>query len=176
MTNAIKRIWNAVTTLLIVALAALAILLWGVRLLGMDVYVVQSGSMEPQYPVGGVVYVKETDPDTLEAGDVITFKLSETTKGTHRIIEIVPDENAPETVRFRTKGDANEHEDSGLVEASNIVGKVVFGLPYLGYLVTYIQQPPGMYMAISAAAVVLLLIVLPDLLFEDKEKKENDNE
>jgi len=62
-----------VNTVLVGAVVVLAALLWGFRLLGYEVLVVQSGSMEPEYPVGSMVYVKPVDAEQLRTGDVITF-------------------------------------------------------------------------------------------------------
>ena len=165
----IKRIWNTVTTVLVVLIVLLAALLWGPRLIGMDVFVVQSGSMEPDYHVGSVVYVRQTDAAELDVGDVITFHLSGNVRGTHRIIEVVEEDG---TRAFRTKGDANDSPDNSLVTPSQIVGKVLFTIPWLGFLASYIQQPPGTYVMFSAIALILLLIILPDVLFDDKKKKE----
>lgn len=174
MNNKIKQIWNAVTTALVAVVVILAMLIWGVQLFGLEVLVVQSGSMEPEYPTGSLVYIREVDPAELKERDVITFELGGGVRGTHRIIELVPDESDPSLVRFRTKGDANDHPDSGLVDPENVVGRVVFGLPLLGYLIAYIQQPPGTYLAMAFGALVLLLTFLPELLFEDgKQKQEN---
>lgn len=164
----VRKIWNFITTLLVVAIAALAIALVGVRLISLELYIVLSGSMEPTYPTGSVLYVKETDPYTLEQGDVITFRLVEDTIATHRIVEVTEDESG--SLAFRTKGDANEVEDASLVPAANVVGSPVFHIPQLGYLVAFIQEPPGTYLAIVVAAVVLLMLFVPDLLFEDKEE------
>ena len=69
----------------------------------------------------------------------------------------MPDEEDPAVVRFRTKGDANETEDGGLVHYKNVIGTPVFTIPYLGFVANYIQHPPGMYVAISAGAVLLML-------------------
>ena len=170
MNQKIRKIWNAATSVLVSVLLILAVALWGVRFLGMDVFVVQSGSMEPAYHVGSVVYVRSVKPSELEVGDVITFNMTGTLRGTHRIIEVVDDGGSR---AFRTKGDANEEADLGLVKPSSIVGKVVFSLPYLGYFAAFIQQPPGSYLLISVGALILLLILLPDLLFpENKTKNE----
>ena len=103
----IKKIGNVVTTVLVVAVVLLAIALVGVRLFGLQVYTVLSGSMEPAYPVGALLYDKKVDPAQLGPGDVITFMLDEETIVTHRIVEVVPDEEDPSVIRFRTKGDAN---------------------------------------------------------------------
>ena len=176
MAQTIKKVTNVISTIVVILALILVILLVGPRILGMHVFTVLSGSMEPTYHVGSLIYVKDVDPFTLEEGDVITFLLDENTVATHRIAGIVPDEEDPSVIRFRTKGDANDTEDGSLVHYKNVVGTPVFTIPKLGYFADYIQHPPGMYIAISVAAIVLLLLFLPDLLFssedEKKEKKE----
>ena len=168
----IKKIWNIISSIIVALAVLLAIAMVGVRLVGLQVFTVLSGSMEPTYHVGSLIYVKDVNYTELEAGDVITFMLDENTVATHRITEVVPDENEPETVRYRTKGDANDAEDGKLVHYKNVIGTPVFTIPYLGYVANYIQSPPGLYVAISVGAVLLLLVFLPDLFsFGNKEKK-----
>lgn len=169
--RSVKRIWNGVTTILVAAVVILALLLVGVRLVGMQVFTVLSGSMEPTYHVGALIYVKKVDPMELEAGDVITFMLDEDTVATHRVVEVVPDEEDPSVIRFRTKGDANDNVDGGLVHYKNVLGTPVFTIPMLGYLASYIQNPPGTYVAISAGAVLLLLVFLPDLFTQEEKPR-----
>ena len=91
---------------------------------------------------------------------------------THRVVGVVPDEDDPATLRFRTKGDANDAEDGSLVHYKNVIGTPVFTIPYLGYVADYIQHPPGMYVAISAGAILLLLVFLPDLFADDGKAKD----
>ena len=167
----IKKIGNVVTTVLVVAVVLLAIALAGVRLFGLQVYTVLSGSMEPAYHVGALLYDKKVDPAQLRPGDVITFMLDEDTIVTHRIVEVVPDEEDPSVIRFRTKGDANAAEDGSLVHYKNVLGTPVFTIPKLGYFANFVQQPPGLYVAIAFGAVLVLLAFLPDLLGDDKKKK-----
>lgn len=169
MQNRIKTIWNTITTILVSLMVILSALLWGFRLLGYEVLVVQSGSMEPNYHVGSLVYVKPVDAVELEVGDVITFELGGGVRGTHRIIEVLNDEGS---LAFRTKGDANEVDDLNPVSPEALVGQVKFTIPYLGFLITYIQQPPGIYVTISIVAVLLLLTILPDLIFPAEKRKE----
>lgn len=177
MKKGIQKIWNVMTTLVVVAVVVLALLLVGVRLLGFQVYTVLSGSMEPTYSVGSLIYVKSVDYRELAVGDPITYMLDEDTVVTHRIIEVLEDSSAPQTLRFFTKGDANDVADSSSVHYKNIIGKPVFSIPYLGYVANYIQHPPGTYVAISVAAIVVLLVFLPDLFSEDKpSKKQPGNE
>ncbi|MBQ3590427.1 MAG: signal peptidase I, partial [Clostridia bacterium] len=116
------QVWNVFTTVLVAVVVVLAATLAGVRLTGLQVFTVLSGSMEPVYHVGALIYVKSIDPAELVVGDDITFLLDEDTVATHRIIEVVPDENDPSTLRFRTQGVANEHEDGSLVHYKNVIG------------------------------------------------------
>ena len=160
----LKKLWSVLSTLIVIAVVALAILLAGVRLVGLTPYVVLSGSMEPTYHTGSLIYDKKVDPFTLKEGDVITFMVSEDTLATHRIVGVVPDEDEPGTIRFRTKGDANDAEDGTLVHYKNVVGTPVFTIPYLGYFSNWITHAPGKYIAITAAVVFLILLFLPDML------------
>ena len=172
MNKTVKRIWNQITTFFIAIVVILALLLIGARLIGLQVFTVLSGSMEPTYHVGSLIYVKNIDPYKLKSGDVITFMLNEDTVATHRIVEVVPDENNFTVVRFKTKGDANETEDGALVHYKNVIGSPVFTIPKLGYVANYIQNPPGTYIAIAAGAILLLLVFLPDLFGGDDEPKQ----
>ena len=166
----IKKIWDVTSSVLVGVVVIFAVLLIGVRLFGIQVYSVISGSMEPEYPVGALIYVKEVKPSEVEVGDVITFMLDEDTVATHRIVEVVPDETDSSVLRFKTKGDANAAEDGSLVHYKNVIGTPVFTIPKLGYVANYIQNPPGMYVAISAGAILLLLVFLPDLFSKDEKE------
>lgn len=156
----VKKLLQIISTILVALVVLLAVALVGVRLAGIRTFTVLSGSMEPTYHVGSLIYVKKVDPTTIRPGQVITFMLDENTVATHRVVEVVPDEDDPSTLRFRTKGDANDAEDGSLVHYKNVIGTPVFTIPKLGYVANYIQHPPGLYVAISAGAVLLLLTFL----------------
>ena len=173
MNPSVKKVWNVVSSILVALVVILALLLVGARLAGLRVFTVLSGSMEPAYHTGSLIYVKKVDPFTIQPGQPITFLLDEDTVATHRVVGVVPDEEDPGVIRFRTKGDANEAEDGALVHYKNVIGTPVFSIPCLGYLADYIQHPPGMYVAISAGAILLLLVFLPDFFAEDKGKKKD---
>ena len=180
-----KKLWNLVTTVLVSLVVVLAILLVGVRIIGLTPYVVLSGSMEPTYHVGSLIYVKKVDPFTIETQTPITFMMDEDTVATHRVVEVVPDETDPTVVRFRTKGDANDAVDGSLVHYKNVIGVPQFSLPYLGYVSNYITNPPGMYIAFTVLGVIILLMFAPDLLkaadaadkkAEEKKQAKNQTE
>jgi signal peptidase len=179
----VRLIWNIVTWTIVILAVAIAVLLAGVRLVGINPYTVLSGSMEPEYHVGSIIYVVDVDPHELKVNDPVTYMLSDDIVVTHRIIEIVPavDENgAPvindrtgkQAIRFVTKGDANNSADGALLHENNVIGKPIFSIPALGYVADYIQNPPGTYIAIVMACLLLLATFLPDILFPDKKEEE----
>ena len=156
-------IWKHLTTALLGVVLALAILLAGVRLVGLTPYVVLSGSMEPTYPVGSLIYVKKTPAAEIQVGDAITFRLNgEGTIATHRVIAISSD-----GTQFTTQGDANDAPDGAPVLAQDLVGKPLFVIPYLGYLSHFITNPPGRYLTVAVLAALAALLILPDWIRRD---------
>ena len=155
----VKKLLQLLSTILVALVVLLAVALVGVRLAGIRTFTVLSGSMEPTYHVGSLIYVKKVDPTTIRPGQVITFMLDENTVATHRVVDI-----DGENQRFTTKGDANDAVDGAPVHFKNLIGKPVFCVPYLGYLSDYLTHPPGMYVGWSVAAVLLLLLFTPELL------------
>ena len=164
MPTKVKKIWEAVTTGLVVLVVLLAVFLMGSRLLGFNCYTVISGSMEPTYSVGDLLYVKKVDVNTIKVGDPITFVLNEDlVVATHRVVEI-----DTEHQRFYTQGDANEIRDNQPVLFQNVKGVPQFAIPKMGYVSDFIQNPPGLYISIIVGAALLLVVFLPDLIGKKK--------
>ena len=167
-----KKIWDSITTFLVLLTLVFAISLMGCRLFGYQVYNVISGSMEPTYSVGDLLYVKSVDPDSVKVGDPITFVLNEDlVVATHRVVAI-----DGENRRFTTKGDANENEDAAPVHFNNLIGVPVFAIPLLGYVSNYIQSPPGMYVAIGLGIILLAVVFLPDVFKKKAETNGQEEE
>lgn len=171
ISDTVKKIWNVASTVLVAIVVIFAILLVGVRLFGIQVYSVISGSMEPEYPVGSLIYVKEVDPSEVKKGEVITYVLPNDMPSTHRVIDI---DTANQ--HFYTKGDANDYADGSPVHFKNLIGKPVFQIPILGYVAYYIQHPPGTYVAIAVGAILMILVFLPDLFKNDGKKTAPETE
>ena len=167
----IRKAGRIVTDIFVILAIILALMTVGVRIFGIRIFTVLSGSMEPAYHTGSLIYVKQADTAALAPGDVITFLLDKNTVATHRIIEVVGDADDLNNIRYRTKGDANDYADGGLVHCNNVIGTPVFSVPYIGYLVSGIQSPPGIYVAISIGILLLLLVFLSD--FFKKRRKTN---
>ena len=155
----LKKVWSIITTAVVAVMVLCALFLMGSRLLGFRVFNIVSGSMEPVYSTGDLIYVKTADPQSIQVGDVITFVLNEDlVVATHRVVRI-----DGEKQHLYTKGDANDAEDGSPVHFNNVIGVPVFSIPGLGYVSNFIQNPPGMYLTIAAVAVLIILAFAPDI-------------
>lgn len=158
--NAVYKVINIITTVVLAVLVIFAALLTVPKMAGMDTYVVLSGSMEPAYKTGSLIYTKKiVDTAELKIDDVITFRLNDSTVATHRIVDVSTADGA---YVFQTKGDANASPDPNPVPEENVVGKVIFSVPYLGYAADFVQHPPGIYIAVMLGVVLLLLTYISD--------------
>ena len=158
--STLRKVWNIVSIVLVAIVVLIAVLLMGAKVIGLRTYSVISPSMKPAYNVGDLVYVKKVEPETIQIGDPITFVLDENlTVATHRVVDI-----DLENSHFFTKGDANDTPDANPVHFKNLVGKVVFKIPLLGYVADWVQNPPGTYIAVTIGAVLLILVFLPDMI------------
>ena len=170
MKNTLKKIWSIISTALVVLMVLCAVFLMGSRVVGFRCFNIISPSMEPDYRVGDLIYVKEVDPKTIKEGDVITFVLNEDLMvGTHRVVRI-----DAEKQHFYTKGDANEIEDQNPVHFNNVIGVPKFSIPLLGYVSDFVQNPPGIYITIGAGVILILAVFLPDMIGK-KKKEEGEN-
>lgn len=130
-----------------------------------SVKIVQSGSMEPAIQTGSIVVIMPKE--TYAVGDVITFgEESETSiPTTHRI---VADIISGGQIRFETKGDANEEKDSGSVAVSEVIGKVLFSIPYIGYLLDIAKKPWGFVFLIGIPAGIVVIDEIATIVKETK--------
>ena len=168
MKNITKYILKSISYIIIIAVACFAMMLVGVKLFGIEVYTVLSGSMEPEYKVGSLIYVDEIDTDDLKENDIITFKLTDKVVATHRIVEIV-DENGRK--KFRTKGDANEEVDENLVSSANVIGKPIFTIPHMGYVANFIQTNSGRNFICVIFTLLMIFVIIIDSITSDKKEK-----
>ncbi|MDP4106729.1 MAG: signal peptidase I [Bacillota bacterium] len=122
---------------------------------GNRIYVVLTGSMVPVFDPGSIVIDKEIKPDQVAPNDIVTFKdpRDPNVLITHRVVQMNQKNGS---LIFVTKGDANNGKDPFVVPARNIIGKVNYSVPYLGYILEFSKSPAG---------IKLLLIIIPGSLF-----------
>lgn len=114
--------------------------------LGYSPVYVLSGSMEPAFSAGDMIIIHPQSH--YEPGDIVTF-YSEGELVTHRIIGAGPE-------GFIVKGDANNVRDEDPVRASEIAGKQVLVLPYVGSIALFFRTGRGLLLL---AALFLLAII-----------------
>lgn len=125
---------------------------------GVNGFVVKSGSMEPEIKTGSVLFTRSVDPGKVSVGDTVTYSDGERFV-THRIIEKNSSESS---VKFITKGVANEEPDPDPVSGDQIAGKKVVAIPFLGYVVAWVGTLKGF----------LAFVVLPGALITALELRE----
>lgn len=190
----LKKTMNVLSYVALGVFILFVLLLVGVRIFGMEPYIVLSGSMEPDIRTGSMIYAKKISPEeacSLEVGDTVTYVVDKKgTKVTHRIYEVVGpayiknqygelvlDENGDPQVAMDDKGypiimyttyginNKNDSDPSGYtldgtlgvgnLASSNVIGKPLFVIPYLGYITSFVQNPPGRYLALIACAILI---------------------
>lgn len=122
-----------------------------------------TGSMTPTINPGSLIVVKEINPSKIEENDIVTFKSDITNNvTTHRVINI---DSTNGKLEFETKGDANNAPDPVMLEANNIIGKVIFKIPSIGGIIRSIQENKAVIIGI-VTFVLLLSIILKKLNFK----------
>ena len=137
------------TIIAVVIMASLSLVI--PKLFGMSTYNVISGSMEPTLSVGSIVYAQPTEFDKLTNGDIIAYEAGASVV-THRIDQI-----DSQYKLITTKGDANRAADVMPVAYTNVIGKVVAHLPFLGYVAAGLSSIIGKLVAISLLLVGVIL-------------------
>lgn len=137
------------------------------------VMIVQSGSMEPAIKTGSIVVVRPAV--TYDVGDVITF--GPTPKGkvptTHRIVS----ENIKNGMEsYATKGDSNDTADLKEVLQKDVIGKVYFSVPFVGYALAAAKEPIGFMILIIVPALLILFDEGKKIFSEFKKMKRGTEE
>jgi len=131
-------------------------------------FIVLSSSMEPTYSPGDIIVVKDVDPANIVVGDVITFSFGEDKVVTHRVLDI---EQTEERLLFTTMGDAMSSPDLNPVLEENVIGKVIFSIPFYGYLLYYVNSIYGLVLFILIPASILVAMEIRDLFKPNQEER-----
>ncbi len=108
--------------------------------------------MEPTILKGSVVIAKPVKEYKVK--DIVTIRTQEQKKTvTHRIIKKIEENNQ---VMFETKGDANTYKDGDVLLPQNIIGKVLFSIPLVGYPIAFSRTLPGLIILIIIPATVII--------------------
>lgn len=133
--------------------------------IGIKPFVVQTGSMEPAVKTGSISFINQNVKyENIKKNDIIAFSMPSGEKVTHRAIEITEE-------GIQTKGDANEVIDGLITTKENYIGKNIFSIPKLGYVIGKIQTKRG---KIILGTMILMLFLSAILIGEPKKGKHSD--
>lgn len=116
-------------------------------------FIVQTGSMLPAIKPGSLSFVRALPDNFYREGDIIAF--NSPNDGQDIIIHRIDSITGSGNLFYTTKGDNNTGVDNWTVSNSNIIGKQILNIPYLGNVSSFIKTPLGFG----------VLVVLPALVF-----------
>ena len=163
----IKKIIKYISNIVLYTFAITTFVLLIMSLIGIKPYITISGSMEPNIMTGSICFVNTKEKyDNIKVDDVIAFKTNNMLI-THRVLNVSPD-------GIQTKGDNNEEPDNIITDKTNFVGKTLFSIPLIGYIVMFFKTPIGL----SVIGAILLILVLSNIksLFKPKDDELKNNE
>src|SRR3954451_14106406 len=138
----IARVVAAATlAAILVVFVALSVVTQIAHRTGYPLFVIDGASMTPSIARGGLAFEQPVDAGHIRVGDVVTVRQGNQAAYTHRVVDVV---DAADGLAIQTKGDANTTPDPALVPASAVVGRVIFWVPFAGYLLALLGLPMGM--------------------------------
>lgn len=145
-------------------------------LFGYRYYTVLTGSMSPTYNVGDMIFVQLKEGKDINIGDVITFNPSQDSDAylTHRVTEKIENYEGSGVTCFRTQGDANNAQDSFLIDENRVIGTVNFGVPMIGYVVRFVQLRWYLILPIVIMIAVFFQLLKRYFLMDKAEETEGD--
>ncbi len=138
--------------------------------------VVISGSMEPNYYKGDLLFLYGEDPANIEINEVIVFQTASYSEPiVHRVIE----KRYVGEYQFKTKGDANTFEDSGnlytgWLSEEDVIGTVVGRIPFIGWVKIFFTEGKLLLPLIILIIIVLIISIVWDVVKKEVEGGETD--
>ena len=161
------KVYETVIHIVVGVLLVCALGLEVPKFFGIMPFIVQSGSMEPVVHTGSVVFTDTNDRDA-KVGDIISYKIQEGDEEVmvlHRVVAIDGD-------NITTKGDANEAIDGVAVTKSMVVGKYVFAIPQIGFLLAKLTTK----VKIVVIAWLFILIVISFIFNKIVDSTESEDD
>lgn len=143
--------------------------------LGLNFYIVLSGSMKPEFDEGDLIIARKINTDKLVDGDIITYNSIDPFSFNEIIThEIVGETTYEGDKAFVTKGLANEDNDIYPVPVSKVIGKYLFSIPKAGYVIDYLKTDSGYIIFILIPFILLIGLEGYDIIKKIKKEKQID--
>ena len=149
------------------------------------IVVVVSGSMEPQIHEGDLLFVMGIEPENIKNGtiedkdgDIIVFNAqglghpAPIEPIVHRVIEKYQINN---TWYFKTKGDANPIPDVYEIPEDHVIGVVVGGIPYIGWVKIFLTESGLLIPLLVVISALLIISIVRDIYKNDDDDQDEKN-
>lgn len=130
--------------------------------------VVRSGSMVPSIQLGDMVISKVVGPNDIKIGDVISYRTDNGIPIIHRVVGLIEKDGK---ILFETKGDANDAKDSMPVPQEKVIGRFVYKVSRVGYVVQFIKTRAGFFLVIIVPIMLVSAIEFRAFYIEYKNKR-----
>ncbi|GAB6032008.1 Signal peptidase complex catalytic subunit S11A [Chamberlinius hualienensis] len=128
------------------------------------IVVVLSGSMEPAFHRGDLLFLTNRVEDPIRVGDIVVFKVEgRDIPIVHRVLKLHEKEDG--SVKFLTKGDNNSVDDRGLyaqgqlwLEKKDVVGRAKGFVPYVGIITILMNDYPKLKYGVLACLGLFVLV------------------
>lgn len=128
---------------------------------GVKPFIVITGSMEPSYNIGDLIFVKAKTNENININDVITYSLGNGKETvTHRVVDIM---NKDGEILYKTKGDNNNSADFELVKSNQIQGTIIFKISKIGIIISKL---------VTGAGIMIILIILAIMYIHSSREDE----
>ncbi len=120
-----------------------------------SLHVMQDNDLDADANPGSLAVVREADALEVSLGDIINYRteISPNDTATKRVVEVSREEG----LQFIVRGDGSGDSQTVTVPADNVLGKVLFSIPYYGYLVDYVQTSLGLILLIFVPGVIIIV-------------------
>lgn len=169
-----KKVWEILKTVLVwlVVFAAVGMMVFTVfsvrnfdqshrSIFGYKFFIVRSDSMSAtDFDAGDIIFVKETDPARLQAGDIVSYTSRNTANFgetvTHKIRSLTTDVDGQPG--FITYGTTTGTDDEMVVTYDTVLGKYTGRLPGAGKFFAFLKTTPGYILCILVPFLLLILL------------------
>ena len=167
----IRKVCNFLIVMILMVIIAVAGSILVLQLLGYEPMAILSGSMEPTYRLGGLIFIDtHVLPEDIQKGDSIAFHFGDDTVVTHRVLSIDSENKA-----YITRGDANNVEDAP-ISFDRLIGRAWFYIPLLGYILIDLGTFKGLAYGLILLAMLIGLFVTSTLLTPKDSAEESSTE
>lgn len=169
----LRKLWNIFVSVCVVVALLLVAAFYIPVFFGIQTFVVTSGSMEPEIPVGSLVYVEKVKPEDIEVGDSITFFLKNTdVVATHQVYEV-----DSQNQLFRTQGINNRDENGNILHDAepvyydSLIGRMRYCIPILGNINRFCTTAPGYYVLMATVLGIVVISIFIDFIPQQEKSR-----